>query len=892
MKGIGTLALIARHLRSGGAASVIVGIIVAVAVLAVALAPRALERLGTAELRSEFRDQTPALLDLSGTGDIGIPQGAVDPSADSLLLPTEEAIAKIPGRLPSPLSDGASAAVWIIQSNTAKGDLPHSAITTSALKLAIDLDWADRITFLDGDAPEAWTGHEADQDLIALPPIPVAVSQSAAELMDVGVGDVIGFHPADLLITGIYVASDPGDPYWAHASDLERGRMDLETGKPPTVRASVYIDPASITGLQNVFSAGDLAAWITLDPDAYEYADASTLRSQIRQAASSRWALPSFGSVAFRSGMGDVIETVQGRVTSTSALLALTGSGLLGVLLAVFALGMQIVIRRRRTALALASARGAGRLQVRGAMLIEALLIAVPGSALAIAAAALWLPGRIGPDGWVAPVVVALAPAVLATLLTTPRALAEPRSDLRVRSRSRVRWVAEVAVVALAGVAVYLLARRGLVAASTVVGIDPLLAATPVLIAAAACVVALRVYPLPLRAAQRLQHRRTGPVGLVGTARAVRDPALGFVSALALVIGIFVVVFSAVTAGTVESGLAVGARDDVGADVQVQAHDLPETLVDDLTALPGVRAAVTLTTNSGVGFTDELGSTEVNVMFADTEALHAVRPDIPVLRPQADGRLSLLISSDWASRVSGTDLMVGSALAAPAGVIAADALPGISRHWVLIDASEEAGLGIESRVPERVLIALDPEAPAEVSAIEDLVVAAQPEPFRGTVRTLDAAARLAEVQAAPTVAGLRWALVITAAASLLLTLVTVVLASVAAATARNRMVGVLRILGVDARQVRAIVAWETVPVAALAVLVGTGLGLSVPYLVTAVLDLRVFVGGHVQPAPVIEPLWVAAAVGAFLLVVGLASGIAGAIGRRFAPAGALKMGEE
>jgi putative ABC transport system permease protein len=432
---------------------------------------------------------------------------------------------------------------------------------------------------------------------------------------------------------------------------------------------------------------------------------------------------------------------------------------------------------------------------------------------------------------------------------------------------------------------------RALFTALAVLSI-PAAAATPVLIAAAACVVALRVYPLPLRAAQRVQRRRTGPVGLVGAARAVRDPALGFVSALALVIGIFVVVFSTVTVTTVESGLAAGARDDVGADVQVQAHDLPESLVDDLTALPGVLAAVTLTTNSGVGFSDELGSTEVNVMFADTEALHAVRPDIPVLRPQADGRLSLLISSDWASRVSGTDLMVGSAQAAPAGVIAADALPGISRHWVLIDASESGGLGIESRVPERMLVALDPAAPAEVSAIEDLVVAAQPEQFAGAVRALDAAARLAEVQAAPTVAGLRWALVITAAASLLLTLVTVILASVAAATARNRMVGVLRILGVDARQIRAIVAWETAPVAALAVLVGTGLGLSVPYLVTSVLDLRVFLGGHSQPGPVIEPLWVAGAVGAFLVVVVLASAIAGAIGRRFAPAGALKMGEE
>ncbi|MEO5922188.1 MAG: ABC transporter permease, partial [Pseudolysinimonas sp.] len=565
---------------------------------------------------------------------------------------------------------------------------------------------------------------------------------------------------------------------------------------------------------------------------------------------------------------------------------------LLGVLLAVFALAMQIVIRRRRTALALVSARGAGTLQVRGAMLVEGLLIAVPGSVIAMALAAVVLPAPVGLDAWVLPSVVALAPAVLAAVLTTPRTLAESRGDLRVRSRSRVRWVAEVAVILLAALAVFLLDRRGLVAASTVVGIDPLLAAAPALLATASCVVALRLYPIPLRAAQRAFRRRTGPTGLLGAARAVRDPALGFVAAVAMVVGIFVVEFSAITVSTVESGLVQGARDDVGADVQVHAHDLPDSLVQELAALDGVDAAVALTTMSGVGFSDEVGSTEVNVLFADTAALHEVRPDIPVLTPLDDGTLTLLISSDWASRVSGTDLMVGSALAAPAGVIPADAVPGISRHWVLIDASEAIGMGIEVQFPNRLLLALDPVSPASLTAIEEAVTAAQPDSFRGNVSVLDAASRLAEVQAAPTVAGLRIALVVTAAAALLLTLLTVILASVAAAASRNRMVGVLRILGVSGRQIRGLVAWELAPVAAMAVLVGTALGWSVPYLVTSVLDLRVFVGGHTQPVPVIEPLWIAASVGTFIAVVVLAGLLASALGRRFAPAGALKMGEE
>ena len=38
-------------------------------------------------------------------------------------------------------------------------------------------------------------------------------------------------------------------------------------------------------------------------------------------------------------------------------------------------------------------------------------------------------------------------------------------------------------------------------------------------------------------------------------------------------------------------------------------------------------------------------------MLADTAALHEMRPDIPVLTPLDDGRLPLLVSSDWASRV-------------------------------------------------------------------------------------------------------------------------------------------------------------------------------------------------------------------------------------------------
>ena len=72
-----------------------------------------------------------------------------------------------------------------------------------------------------------------------------------------------------------------------------------------------------------------------------------------------------------RPGFPPPVEETVSRVTSVSALLALTASGPIGVVLAVFALGVQSVIERRRAALALASARGAASWSLRGAMLLE-----------------------------------------------------------------------------------------------------------------------------------------------------------------------------------------------------------------------------------------------------------------------------------------------------------------------------------------------------------------------------------------------------------------------------------------------------------------------------------------------------------------------------------------
>jgi putative ABC transport system permease protein len=520
-------------------------------------------------------------------------------------------------------------------------------------------------------------------------------------------------------------------------------------------------------------------------------------------------------------------------------------------------------------------------------------VLSIPGAAIATALAMLVLPGDVGPIGWVLPALIAAAPPVLFGVMTSPRGLRDPRGDLQVRSRTRLRWIAEVALVGLAALSLFLLGRRGLVASSAAVGIDPLLAATPLLLAAAVCVGVLRLYPVPLLALQRRLRRRRGPTGVLGAARAIRDPALGFAAALALVVGITVVVFSAVMATTMRAGLLQAAQDPVGADVQVRAAVIDDDLVARISAVDGVAGAVAVVNVTGVDTGVDADTTQVQVVMADTAAMHAIRPDLPDLSAKSAGRIPLLVSSDWVDRVGGSQLSIAGHELQRAGAIRSDSLPGATRHFVYLDSAFASELGLSGAAPERVFLRLAPDAVAGAVAatLDELVTAAQPERFRGVVDVTTADAILSANRASPAISSLDTALLIAAAVSLLLTMLTVVLASVAAATTRNRLVGVLRILGMSPRQLRVVQAWELAPVAITAVIVGTLLGLALPWVVTSALDLRPFVGGQAQPGPAVDPLWVLVAVGSFAVVVLVSGVVAGALGRRFAPAGTLKMGE-
>lgn len=888
-----TRRLVAIHLRAGVGASLLVASLVMITVFVAALVPRAFAAVATAELHYQLSAAPEEQVNLRGDGRIGLP--GVDLSqatAADLLGPTDATIATIPSVLPRPLRDGVGTPTWLIRSVGAAGSNPEYPYVDLSIRLAIDLRWLERITVVSGEAPEPWPYVNPRDEELVPGPIEIALSARTAEAMGAEAGDVLESGDGPYLVTGIYEPRDAEESYWSHAFDLGAPIEIRQSGQRPTIQASAYVHPDSLAGLQEQFISGLLSAWAPVDPQAYSYSDLDRLATQTGNLVVTPRSLPDFGQLSFSTALPDLLERTRETVTATSALIALAASGLVGVLIATYALAIQALVRRRRAALSLMSARGAALSQLRWIMVIEAAVIALPGSALAIAAAAILVPQRIGVEGWLAPVALAVTPVVLAAVLVAPGNLREARQDVTVRSSSTLRWTLEATVAGAAVVALVLLQRRGLVASSDIAGIDPLLSATPLLVAATVGLLALRLYPLPLRAVRAMARRRTTPVWEVGSARAVREPAIGGIAALALVIGVTIVVFTTVMISTVSATMETAARERLGADMEITAHDLPAALVDEIQALPGVDGAVAITARGGLTLTDEVGGIKLSVLVADPAALGAVRPDLPPLTGAAPGTLPILVSAKLAERIQGTQVTVEERRATIVGVVGDSAIPGPTGFWVMTDEAAVSAIGLDGQVPSRVLVALDDDQDsATIDAIAELVRAAQPDAFLDTARVTDVQSELGRSRAAPITSALETALLIVAAASLLLTMLVVALASAASTTARNRVVGVLRILGMSPRQVRALVAWEFGPVAVASIAVGAAVGLGLPFLVTAVLDLRAFFGGISLPQPVLDPLWIAVAVGSYTLAIAAAVLVASALGRRFAPASTLKMGE-
>ena len=888
---LGTTSLVLRHVRSGLAGSVLVAILVAVTVLVVSLAPRALVVLSEQQLQHTLAAIAPEELDLTGTAVFGHRLNGTPATAAELFSTTADRLDWLPSKLSAPLAPLVGEPSWVLRTGQRKAtaDSPSAG---GMLALAIDLDWRSRVDFVEGSPPVAWTGTEdEDAELGASPPIEIALSTTTAQQLGLAVGDTLDFSPETLRLSGVYEIRDPHDPAWIHAGDLAAGDVRHNSEGDELVYASAYIDPGSALGLLDTLAKSVVSVWYPLNVDDLTFADAAEARDQTRALIAVGGSLPSGESMSYRSELPTAVDVVTARVALVVSLLGLAVSGPLGVVLAVFALGAQSVLDRRRAALALVSARGADGTQLRALMVIEGLVIALPSAAAAAVAAALLVPVQVGADAYVLPAILTLALPVLFAISTSPGSLRPARTDLAVRARGGARWVIELATIGLAILALFLLFRRGIAQSGTAVVVDPLLIATPLLLSLAVCVGVLRLYPGIMLAVQRWSRSRPGAVTLVGAARAVRAPALGFAATLALIVGISIAVFSTTLSSTVSAALSLNAQSTTGADLRVVAPAVDASVVSAVSALDGVTGSAAIARVASIAVSAGGETQLVVAVLADFDQLTRVRPDLGL--PPSGSGISFLASADLADFLGDEQLTVDGRDARVTAIVATSSLPIEQGNWILLDlpAAEAAGLQF---APKELLVALDPGVDHVTLShqIDALVHDAQPGQSHTDVRVVDAAQLVAAAQAEPVVGGLSSALLLAALLTALLSVLAVVLASLSSAPVRNRLIGVLRILGMSPAQLRRIVAWELGPVALTAMVAGTLLGLAELWIVTAAVDLRPFLQGTVAATPSVTMPLIAAVVIGFALVVGLAGFVTTAIGRRLSPASSVKIGIE
>jgi putative ABC transport system permease protein len=420
--------------------------------------------------------------------------------------------------------------------------------------------------------------------------------QSAPAVLNVPFVDQ---RPLALDLVGVYGVRDPEAPYWfsdqTFALPQVESTQDLQTS---TWIGAALVFPDQYRDLLRA-TAPFLLAYenrFFVDPRRVHAAAAGRLEDATRE-LSVRYASPSALAPQLQLQLGALLADYRAARAQAETLLAIAAIGLLACALAVVGLLAALANERRRVATALARARGASPLDVLAAQAAEGVALAAPAGAAGWLAARLALPAYPSTLSWC--LVVALVAGTVVLFVASIARLA--RREVRPPARDEVvvaplaprRLVLEGLVVVLALGGLYLLRRRGL-ASSGDGGFDVYLAGVPVLLGLAAGIVALRLYPLPLRALAVVARRRRGIVLPLALSRSAREHGVSAVPLLVLLLAVAVAIFSAVMLRTVEAAQEQAAWREVGADVRIDAAEdgsLPPSLASRLEQLGATVAA-------------------------------------------------------------------------------------------------------------------------------------------------------------------------------------------------------------------------------------------------------------------------------------------------------------
>lgn len=939
----GVVGLSLRQVRTDPWVSLLLAVLVAVVSLLGTVGPRIVTDLSSRQVDYTVRGLSVLQRDVRST--VVIPPALVDISEDGARFgppeqtwaPVIDGLQRVRAAQPEPLRSLLQRGQFYVDVDPLRQapDDPDSDIAQIELQYRVDPILPEKVRLVEGDWPSPTLPLSdvqfAGPDGPSAGPgeaLDILLSADAASQLCWEVGEVRDVPAAaPTRLSGTYVPVNPDDPHWAHSTyGAELGVFDdLNLGKQ--ARAAAYLAPGS-PGVLTPGSVRELHLWYPLDAGDIPGDDVGALTAQLGALTASQ--VPLVQESAGRADQGPserlaglearfvteifgVLRDLSVQQHATASILAIVAVGPFGVALAVFALGARLVVTRRRATLALACARGGSSRQVRGVLAAEGALLGLPAALLGHAVAGLIAPPTT-PWPWPALLVallVGLVPSAALGLASSSPSLRDTRSDLgSPGAGGRLRWVLEAGLVVLAALAVWRLLDRGLtgvalpdtaeaaIGSSTdetgiaaVTGVDPLVAATPVLLALAAAVLTLRLYPVPLRALTRALHSRTSLSPFVGAARSLRDPAGGLVPALAMILGIAVTATSAVLASTVTDGAERAVWTGNGAQIRLSGPRVTEELVTTLGGVPGVaevsRVAEGSRTVQVTGAGDTARSVTVYLVDDALPMVQAAAPLLPALPDElyADGAPLPVLTGGGLSQAAGE---VTISDAGPAQVLGhLDELPGVrtDRRFLVMARSVWEATG--GRVSVGTLALLSVDADADRESVAQAVAHEVPNSRVETPR-----ARLEEFRAQPLTSGLTRIFSVTVPVTTGLTVLAILLVQAIGSPGRVRLLAVLRTLGSSRRQSRALTIWELAPMLAAASAVGSLLGVAIPWLLLRAIDLRGLTGSATQPALSIDPVTLGLVTLGVLATVAGAVTVSAALAARTDLAQHLRLGEE
>ena len=459
-------------------------------------------------------------------------------------------------------------------------------------------DYEDHITLLEGQLPRPVAPGQA---------LEVAISHDAARAVGLSVGQqlrlvenfdtcareipredrpppppctpVAGItFSLPVVITAIIEPLQHDDPFWVLPAERFFAPYRLSPENGPV--APLFVPEATILeSIGRPFPAYPVTiAWHTYArPDALSRQTFDRARNDLSALSAD---IQPLGAASF-SPLGNVLRDY-GRTQQyqqaplTILLLEVAAVAILYVVIVTI-----VIIERLSDEIALLRSRGATVIQITTITLAEGLMLALPSTLIAplIASAGTALLGLTPTfepvnQGSLLPVAIppeaflyAAAGAAIAFvgLLGPSLAAARVSAVARRRQQSRPgqplfqRYYLDLVLAAVAALLLWELRERGTVFTPSPTGgvtTDPLLLASPAILAAAAAALLLRLYPLVARLLARVANKTASPPALLGLLQASRSPAnsarLALLLALALAVGTFAASYAETASATFE----------------------------------------------------------------------------------------------------------------------------------------------------------------------------------------------------------------------------------------------------------------------------------------------------------------------------------------------------